>query len=172
MSPSARKLFKVVLYVGLWTVGLFVFVRNQVDEFLMHKTNYLVSNEPISLHDLPDLAICFKYGPNSRNPRKRLIYGQDFSILFKVFERDSQVCLQTRFFLFAQKYFQMMAKIFFKGAHGVEPWTSRSAVECSTTELYPLTYLQRLCNISSYKSQPNVYVKKSSGNYWSSSSKQ
>ena len=25
-----------------------------------------------------------------------------------------------------------------KGAHGVEPWTSRSAVECSTTELYPL----------------------------------
>ena len=22
-------------------------------------------------------------------------------------------------------------------AHGVEPWTSRSAVECSTTELYP-----------------------------------
>ena len=27
-----------------------------------------------------------------------------------------------------------------KGAHGVEPWTSRSAVECSTTELYPLIY--------------------------------
>ena len=95
MSPSVRKLFKVVLYVGLWTVGLFVFVRNQVDEFLMHKTNYLVSNEPISLHDLPDLAICFKYGPKSRNPRKRLIYGRDFSILFKVFERDSQVWLQT-----------------------------------------------------------------------------
>ena len=30
-------------------------------------------------------------------------------------------------------------KNFLKGAHGVEPWTSRSAVECSTTELYPLT---------------------------------
>ena len=30
------------------------------------------------------------------------------------------------------------AKTFVKGAHGVEPWTSRSAVECSTTELYPL----------------------------------
>ena len=25
----------------------------------------------------------------------------------------------------------------YEGAHGVEPWTSRSAVECSTTELYP-----------------------------------
>ena len=29
-----------------------------------------------------------------------------------------------------------------KGAHGVEPWTSRSAVECSTTELYPLVIRQ------------------------------
>ena len=29
-----------------------------------------------------------------------------------------------------------------KGAHGVEPWTSRSAVECSTTELYPLMIKQ------------------------------
>lgn len=26
-----------------------------------------------------------------------------------------------------------------KGAPGIEPGTSRSAVECSTTELYPLT---------------------------------
>ena len=25
-----------------------------------------------------------------------------------------------------------------QGAHGVEPWTSRSAVECSTPELHPL----------------------------------
>ena len=24
------------------------------------------------------------------------------------------------------------------GVHGAEPWNSRSAVECSTTELYPL----------------------------------
>ena len=29
------------------------------------------------------------------------------------------------------------------GAHGVEPWTSRSAVECSTTELYPLEWESR-----------------------------
>ena len=26
-----------------------------------------------------------------------------------------------------------------KGAHGFEPWTYRSAVDCSTTELYPRT---------------------------------
>ena len=28
----------------------------------------------------------------------------------------------------------------FKGAHGFEPWTYRTAADCSTTELYPLTY--------------------------------
>ena len=32
-----------------------------------------------------------------------------------------------------------------KGAHGVEPWTSRSAVECSTTELYPLIATKIYC---------------------------
>ena len=32
-----------------------------------------------------------------------------------------------------------------KGAHGVEPWTSRSAVECSTTELYPLIVTKIYC---------------------------
>ena len=26
----------------------------------------------------------------------------------------------------------------FKGAHGFEPWTYRTAADCSTTELYPL----------------------------------
>ena len=33
-------------------------------------------------------------------------------------------------------YYQIQKDI--EGAHGVAPWTSRSAVECSTTELYPL----------------------------------
>ena len=28
-----------------------------------------------------------------------------------------------------------------KGAHGFEPWTYRTAVDCSTTELYPLLHL-------------------------------
>ena len=30
-----------------------------------------------------------------------------------------------------------LQKVDWQGAHGVEPWTYRSAVDCSTTELYP-----------------------------------
>ena len=38
----------------------------------------------------------------------------------------------------------------FEGAPGFEPGTSRSAVECSTTELYPLTTKEQFMKV--YKS--------------------
>ena len=31
-----------------------------------------------------------------------------------------------------------LPEIFLKGTHGFEPWTYRTAADCSTTELYPL----------------------------------
>ena len=45
------------------------------------------------------------------------------------------ICFSLYLLIF-YPYYQIQKDI--EGAHGVEPWTSRSAVECSTTELYPL----------------------------------
>ena len=44
------------------------------------------------------------------------------------------------FILTLSRFENLYVKKISQGAHGVEPWTSRSAVECSTTELYPLIY--------------------------------
>ena len=35
-------------------------------------------------------------------------------------------------------FLQPWQKYYFQGTHGFEPWTYRTAADCSTTELYPL----------------------------------
>ena len=64
----------------------------------------------------------------------------DFPVsLVKSISQQELVCRpQLTHFLVWQEPEKNKANL--KGATGIEPVTSRSAVECSTTELYPLAY--------------------------------
>ena len=55
---------------------------------------------------------------------------------------------------------------FLKGTHGFEPWTYRTAADCSTTELYPLHKTQEkicrvgpraACIINDMKTEEHIY---------------
>ena len=57
-------------------------------------------------------------------------------------------------------FLQPWQKYYFQGTHGFEPWTYRTAADCSTTELYPQSILSVtefvvcLKFVSEYKGTP------------------
>ena len=69
------KFLNVLLYL-VFTAGAIAFVSQSIREYLEFKTSLLVTKEPITLHDLPTVMLCFtihEWGIK-RN------YGQDFVI--------------------------------------------------------------------------------------------
>ena len=66
---------KVVWYLLLLT-GSSVFIYKTFQEYLQGSTFYSVTKEPLNLHDLPTLTLCWIID-GSDPPRE---YGQDFTI--------------------------------------------------------------------------------------------
>ena len=96
---NIHKIFEVLLYLALSTLCL-VFVLQTIQEYNNGTTSFEVSQEPITLNDLPTFIICwntFHYGWNSSARKYYLIgfdnkytYGLNLSIDLKVQETDSR----------------------------------------------------------------------------------
>ena len=93
------KIFEALLYLALSTLCL-VFVLQTIQEYNNGTTSFEVSQEPITLNDLPTFIICwntFHYGWNSSARKYYLIgfdnkytYGLNLSIDLNVQETDSR----------------------------------------------------------------------------------
>ena len=67
-------------------------VKQTIEEFLEGSTLYSTTNEPLTLHDLPTLTICWKVDNQSFFWNNHLKYGKHFStVLFAI--SDQSTCL-------------------------------------------------------------------------------
>ena len=80
LSLKLQWLLETVLYMCL-VIGALLFVKQNVEEYLKGSTSFSISQEPISLLDLPTLVIC--YSTKNTHPRKG-VYGKHIFINAKL----------------------------------------------------------------------------------------
>ena len=68
---------EVFLYMSLFLGGL-IFSWETVKEYFSGSTSYSVTKEPVTLHDLPTIAICWQFS------FERVVYGQHFNMRVKI----------------------------------------------------------------------------------------
>ena len=68
------KNLEVVLYVSLFIGGL-IFSWETIQEYLDGSTSYSLTKEPITLHDMPTLALCW-----DRLDERDVMYMESISI--------------------------------------------------------------------------------------------
>ena len=76
----------VLIHISLLG-GSILFVKQTIYEYIQGSTFYSVTKEPITLHDLPTLTICWVVHIPTYPPRA---YGKDFSIEVKLCEDDQE----------------------------------------------------------------------------------
>ena len=85
-----RKTFDVLLYIGL-LIGAIIFVKQTIEEYSHGNTSYTITQEPISLSDLPTLTICWKtkffYRTTLQHEFSPYVYGENVSIDVKTHGR-------------------------------------------------------------------------------------
>ena len=101
-----NKAFAILIQVFL-SLGAILFVKQTLDEYLEENTIHTKTQEPLTLHDLPALTICWGVvqdtnmadnPPATKDPQpsqetlygisKPLNYGKDFIIDLKMIEKD------------------------------------------------------------------------------------
>ena len=70
-----RKPLEVILYLGL-LMGAVIFVQQTIEEYRDGATSFIVTQEPISLSDLPTLTICWN---RKKNPFPEWYYNYIFA---------------------------------------------------------------------------------------------
>ena len=84
------KLFRLLVYLGLLAGGLF-FVKTSFEDYAAGHTIYSVSNELITLADLPTMVICIDFHWRRLDVRRGwLNYGNDFTIYVQVSEENNK----------------------------------------------------------------------------------
>ena len=86
---EVRISLKVLLYLILLFCA-FGFVKQTIEEFLSDNTAYSMSQEPISLRDLPTMTICWRVDPKSIFGFPRQIYGKDFTTDIRFLEEKTE----------------------------------------------------------------------------------
>ena len=81
----AKKLIGRLLYL-IFTMLAIAFLFKTFQEFLQGRTGYSVSNEDVTVLDLPALILCLI----AKNTSHRLIYGKDTSLTAKIFELQDE----------------------------------------------------------------------------------
>ena len=81
-NAELRRLFEVILYLGLITGGL-LSVRETIDEYNRKSSSYTETQEPTTLSDIPTLTMCWKWDYRDNGT---YVYGKDFSINISVNE--------------------------------------------------------------------------------------
>ena len=81
--------FRLVLYLLLLT-GSSLFLYQTFQEYLQGSTFYSVSREPLTLHDLPTLTVCWKVLEWNHMGFQRE-YGKDFTIHVRVLEKEEKI---------------------------------------------------------------------------------
>ena len=74
---------KGLIYI-IVSIGCFKYVKESFTDYLSYATNYAVTEEPISLSDLPALTICLEH------ESIRLTYDEDFVIDVEVAEEITE----------------------------------------------------------------------------------
>ena len=96
-----KRVIKTLLHIAL-TIGAILFVNYTeiISQFLDGKTTYASSHEPLTLHDLPALTICWDapvsldwFGFTVLHKR---VYGQDLLIELRVIEGKEQNVILKR----------------------------------------------------------------------------
>ena len=82
---TKKNIFKAILYILLLAAPV-IFVKENVEDYLKDKTSYALSQEPISLKDLPTVTICWRVTKYF----KRGVYGKDITIDAKVHEEQER----------------------------------------------------------------------------------
>ena len=75
-------ILKVLLYLVLLLPAV-IFVNQTINQYSSGATTYSEKQEPITLSDLPTIALCFDFGNTS------LIYGVNVSITATLIERQN-----------------------------------------------------------------------------------
>ena len=81
----AKKVIGRILYL-IFTILAIVFLFKTFQEFLQGRTSYSVSNEDVTVLDLPAMIFCLI----AKNTSHRLIYGKDTSLTAKIFELQDE----------------------------------------------------------------------------------
>ena len=80
LSLKLQWLLETVLYMCL-VIGALLFVKQNVEEYLEGSTSFSISQEPISLLDLPTLVICYNTG-NTQSLKG--VYGKNLFLNAKL----------------------------------------------------------------------------------------
>ena len=94
------KFLKILLYLVLLTAAL-LFVRQTIREYKDGATSYMVTQEPVSLRDLPTLTLCWvrKYtnyntSVEDEDELRSNVYGKNLSIAVRIFgQKENTVTL-------------------------------------------------------------------------------
>ena len=97
---STLRVFELALYGTLFCSGL-VFVKQSFENYMGGRTDYSLTQEPISKGDLPTLSVCFtpiaSYCRNDHQIMEELPtefeYGKNFQIFASVLERENKTIL-------------------------------------------------------------------------------
>ena len=81
----AKKVIGRMLYL-IFTILAIAFLFKTFQEFLQGRTGYSVSNEDVTVLDLPAMIFCLI----AKNTSHRLIYGKDTSLTAKIFELQDE----------------------------------------------------------------------------------
>ena len=87
-----RKPFEVLLYIGL-LISAIIFVMQTIEEYRNGATSYTVTQEQISLNDLPTFTICWKkeyYNMNTSEiePMRSYVYAENISMDLRAFGQE------------------------------------------------------------------------------------
>ena len=86
---------EVLLYLFLLALSL-LFVWENIEEYLEGKKIYSVSQEPVTLHDLPTITICWKFGTSFTAMPQRATYGKDFTIDVKILDSSEETTVTLK----------------------------------------------------------------------------
>ena len=88
---EAQKVLKVLIYLGLLTCGL-ILSWQTVKEYQKGVTSYALSQESVTLDDLPTWTMCYYRACATGDPcdQKVLLYGVNFVIDVKVSEKQEK----------------------------------------------------------------------------------
>ena len=84
-----KRPFEVLMHFILLMAAI-LSVKQTIEEFLEGSTLYSTTNEPLTLHDLPTLTICWKVDNQSFFWNNHLKYGKHVSIDIKIIETNSE----------------------------------------------------------------------------------
>ena len=87
-----RRLTEGLFYICLFVLAL-KFCKENINDYMSGRTHYCETSEPLTLIDLPSLAIClppaeFVYPPEYK--QNGYILGENVNILAKLHEKDEQ----------------------------------------------------------------------------------